>query len=306
MNDMTDFFLKILLQIVIPLVLIIFGTAMNVGVIVVFMRKRLRNTLSRNFFCLLSLNQILSLPTLFPLNINGHGLRMLMTNEYVCKAFTFLSFFFCSMCSWLLVLISLERLIFVNYKQISVFKQTWFQWSMVGAIFAWNFIIYASYSNFISIGLFQNESANLSNIDNEYCNIIDPQVQFIWSTIDLFNSLLVPFVLMIICSTGISLSIYRTNNSLLGKSVVKNFNANTRFSAVIVAIDMAFLFFSLPYCIYGFCPLKNYDNIGYDLVSIFFSLQYLFNGFVFFFINLRFKKEILVILKINNKQKLKH
>ena len=306
----SGFFFQILLQIVIPVLLIIFGMVMNVGVIVVFMRKRLKNSLSRNFFCLLSLNQILSLPTVFPFSINGYGIRILMLmNEYVCKSLTFLSFFFCAMCSWLLVLISLERLIFVNYKQIKVFKQTWFQWSIFGVIFAWNLIIYSFYSTFIDIG-FQNESANSSNThDNLYCNIIDPEAQFIWSTIDLLNSLLVPFILMIICSIGISISIYRTKNSLLGNSdtkEMKNLKMNMRFSVIIVSIDLAFLLFNLPYCIYGFCPLKNYNNIGYDLVAIFFSLQYLFNGFIFFFINIRFKKEIYVILKIKNKQKKKH
>ena len=297
--------LKILLVLVTPVVLILVGTVMNIGVIIVFMRKSLRNTLSRNLFCVLVLNQTVALYATFPFNLEAFGIRLLTLNYPFCKVFTFLTFFFCAMSSWLLVLISLERLFFVNYKQIKVFKQIWFQRLVICILLAWNCLVYSGYFNFTNIEA-QNNSINDSNNTNFYCSIHDPEAQFLWSSIDLLNSLIVPFILMIICSTGISLSIYRTKRALsarISTNDVKSLNINTRFSVLILSIDMAFFVFNLPICVYDFSAIQQTNNFGYDLCSIFFICQYTVNGFIFFFINLKFKRELLIILRLRKQRR---
>ena len=297
-------FLKVLLVIVTPVVLILIGAVMNTGVIVIFMRKSMRNTLSRNLFCALALNQTFALYATFPFNLEAYGIRLLTLNYLLCKALTFLTFFFCAMSSWLLVLVSLERLFFVNYKQIKVFKQVWFQWLVMCVVLAWNCLVYSSYSNFNNIEV-QNVQNN-SNYTNDFCTIHDPEALFLWSLIDLLNSLLVPFMLMIICSTGISLSIYRTKQALSTRILnkdAKSLNKNTRFSVLIIFIDVAFFIFNLPICVYNFSTIQETNNFGYCLCSIFFICQYIVNGFIFFFINLKFKRELLIILRIKKKKR---
>ena len=299
-----------LFSLTIPITMVAFGVTSNIVIFLVFRRKKFYKKLSRNYFCLMSITDAISLLTILPNNLSGYGINLFILNQYACKVITFLEFFFPAMSSWILVLCNIERMLSVKYKNIILFGQVWFQLTIFGGLFALNFGIYYFYA-YYTVLLSDNLNTTLSNSTrNFYCDPTEFNDLPVLPILDMANSVVLPFILMLLCSIAIVHSIYLTGNTMMVKYLTKDISKlrrDIRFSVIIILLNTAFLVFNLPIAVLNFTPYINYDDIVFMIINIIFYMQYILNILVYMVLNAEFRSELLVILRIKEKKtKKKH
>ena len=299
-----------LFSLAIPITMVAFGVTSNIVIFLVFLRKKFSKKLSRNYFCLMSITDVISLVTILPNNLSGYGINLFTLNQYACKIITFLEFFFPAISSWILVLCNIERMISVKHKNIIIFGQVWFQLTIFGGLFAWNFGIYYFFA-YYTVLLSDNLNMTLSNsTPTFYCGPIEFNNVPVLPIIDMTNSVFLPFSLMLLCSIAIVHSIYLTRNTMMVKYLAKDISKlrrDIRFSIIIILLNSAFLVFNLPIAVFNFTPYINMDDIVYMIINIIFYMQYIFNILVYVVLNSEFRTELLIVLRIKEKKtKKKH
>ena len=310
-------YLDILLNFVIPFVIMIFGVASNVVIFLVFRRQKFKKSAPRNFFCAMSIMDALSLITIIPYHLPGYDNNILVYSEFTCKFITFTGYFLPAVSTWLLVLINAERLISVYFKFILTFGQIRFQAASCGLIFTWNFLIYyffTSYMTFLDKNSNpRNESNSNSSSSMIYCDQYPVEAALIFSWLDLINSALLPFLLMLLMNLSIIFSIYTTRQKISNyydAKHFKNMRRSNQVSTIIISMSIAFFVFNFPVCLsyllyyvssIEFCI----DGLGNMVIQILFYLQYIFNIFVYFILYADFRSELLIMLKLKPRKKAK-
>ena len=306
--------LGFLFAIIIPVFLVSFGLLSNTIVFLVFRRKRFKKTVSRNFFCLMSITESIALSTLIPFNLPGYNVEALTFSEYSCKIFTFSGYFFPAVSSWLLVLINIERFISVKHRRIIVFGETWFQILILSILFVWNFIIYFCFTYFTGLVDEEGNLVNTSsyNSTDAICGQVGLHASLTLNWVDVVNSIVLPLFFMLFCSIAIVHSIYLTRRQILRNYLTKDLKRlrrDVRFSLVIISLSVAFFVFNFPVNLSGLL----YDAIYLEmpvivnlLIELTFYLQYIFNIFVYWALNAKFRMELRLMFGIKIKKKKKH
>ena len=311
-------YLDILLNFVIPYIILIIGVASNIVIILVFRRQKFKKTLPRNYFCIMSIMDALSLITISPYHLAGYNGDILVYSEFTCKFITFTGYFLPAVSTWMLVLINAERLMSVYFKYIRIFGQFRFQVVSCGLIFLWNFVIYysfASYMNFldgngkpINTSILNSSSSSSSKI---YCDQYPAEAALVFSWLDLVNSSLLPFILMLLMNLSIVFSIYKTRQKICNTYDAKHFKnmrRSNRVSVMIISMSIAFFVFNFPVCLSYLLYYVSFiefciDGLGNMVIQIIFYLQYIFNIFVYFILYADFRYELLIMLKLKQRKK---
>ncbi len=118
---MSDSIFKLILEKICPIFMIAFGLIANFFIILIFLRKPFRSSTSNNYLLVLAIFDVFSILTLFPYSETTNGVKFVHINEFTCKLFTFLAYFFPANSSWLLAFISIERLFSIKYSKKKVF-----------------------------------------------------------------------------------------------------------------------------------------------------------------------------------------
>jgi len=135
-----NIFLKWVLRSII-LCLGIFG---NLTGLVVFLGKGLKNFPPRRIYTALAIVDTSFITIEITLDfLNNLGFKFKELNEYSCKTFYYVSYFLSPISAWLLVFISLHRYISIRFQSVKIFNKPLFQIGVIGAIIAYNLILYS-------------------------------------------------------------------------------------------------------------------------------------------------------------------
>ena len=284
-----------------PPAMFIFGIAGNLVVIQVFSRRSFVRNTAKNYFCALAAVDALNSVIIIIYHPQAFQSYFICLSQFTCKLADFMAYFLPASTSWLLVMIGIDRLALIRYRSIKVFEKKIFQISMICAILLWNFFVYVERTKFSYLDIQSPNSSNETCNTNNACDIFSTDAGEISSWVDLVNSTITPFIIMITCSFLIIHSIYIARRKIQinkSKSAMARFKKDIQFSMTIVLLDILFFIFNFPICVYSFFGFEN--DFVYSSLDLLFSCQHITNILIYVFLNSEFKKEFVIMLRLKS------
>ena len=196
------------------------------------------------------------------------------------------SFVFFGVNSWVLVFISLDRLIMIKYpKRPKIFTRKKFQIIFCILIYTYNILIYLP--TLIFYDLERLEDSNLSYMTN--CEIADENADETTAYMDFINATSLPFVLMLFLSILIIVSLKHSKSKVLNYSysVTRRKQKDIKFAVTILALNFGFLVFNSPLSIGYLLESRLMIKLGYFFLLLFCSIDF----FIYFATNSLMREE---------------
>jgi hypothetical protein len=241
-------------------------------------------------------------------------------SNFTCKLFTYMIYAFGPMSAWLLVFVSVERFISISMPSsriATVFKRPSFQFKAFGLIFLFNLLTYSPFLVFVENKCVSSEknngSTNQTDLDSKYCcDFRDLNSQQILSLFDAFNSSLVPFFLMLLCSILIIIILFKSRLRLIAKHKAQaqqnslqiqqqqqqqnrnRLKRDIQFALTSIYMNILFVAFNLPICVALF--LRNVTDLLYlIMVDVYYS-SYVLNFFIYIAFNSMYRQELFFLM----------
>jgi hypothetical protein len=255
----------------------------------------------------------------------GYGMNVGLLGAFLCKTNTFAITVAAASSAHLLVVISLDRMMTILYPQrFDFIKSTYFQLVVVIAISIFNIGYYAPLVAFfeltessvdeehseINSTINTNFSIDVSNQSDQQsllCATSNEYTETVYNWMDLFNSTLVPFFLMIVFTVIMLVKIFhsrvRSTSSRGSNSSASNIKKkDINFAFVSISLNVIFLILNLPIIVFGLITSQLSDDAIYILNIITINLFYINFGSLFvinFCVNHIFKREVLGTFKVD-------
>lgn len=290
-----------------PIVVIV-GTVCNSLAFIIFSRRKFNNTIFSTYFRFLAVNDTVSLLflTLNKFLIIRFDFYIGEISDLFCKLIGFLAYGIPAISSWILVVISFDRMINITLASRFLFRKNQkFQVITCVGIFLFNITYYGHL--FFSEIYYKSQYDNITNTTTEVVYCTAYEITYILSWSDLFNSTLIPFTLMII-STIVTLKSLYKQRSRVKYTAVKANNENSnkskdaKFAFTSVALNIMFFLLNIPFCILSLSSLYLIiDDKTLSLIKAVISIFYYINFLTVFFVNILFnsifKKEFFSYIK---------
>lgn len=238
----------------IPPVLIIFGTIGNTLTVVVLTRKSIRNSTTALYLTFLTLSDliVLHIGLLRRWLIHLFDFDVRQISEATCKIHTLLVYTFLDFSAWILIAVTLERIIVVWYPYKT--RNRCSRKNATILIITIFILVFGLNSHFL-YGVISDVTDNGDElkcvfIDNSYSVFIES----VWSWIDLCVFCLIPFSVIVV---GNSLILYKTLNrrrKAKPKTITSNRNKDQRQSSmtkILVTLNTVFLLTTLPISVFN-------------------------------------------------------
>lgn len=298
-----------LLQSIILTVIIGIGLIGNIISICIFSRKSFSKFSVRNMFIVKLVDNMIIIAFLLPGIWRTSGYTFLRTTWY-CKILLVIQDSLPAYNAWILVFISLERMISTKFhtgRLRSFFNNNIFQYISLLIIFLICLFFYSPswMTTEIRFYKFVNYSLKISSEPTNIAGCFIPaNFALITYFVDMTFGVLVPFVLLITSSITIILTIRQLRSRIMNSTSSTNSSLNTTrakkdidYARTILLLDFIFLFFHFPNSFYGI--IGNYI-IDYTITNIvLYFLNYVgfsINFFVYLIFNKNFRKEFLDFL----------
>jgi hypothetical protein len=290
-----------------PVVYVV-GTLGNMSAFIVFSRKRFENSIFAVYFRILAITDsytlIYCLNDFSSIKFNKDFQN---TSLFVCKTFFYLLFCIGPVSAWILVMVSFDRMLKVKKPTgFRLLKKRSFQFSYCAALLVFNLAYYVPEILFKNPTVF-NETEPDSNITilNEYCYYTDPDGIVGW--MDLVNSTVIPFTLMIIFSTLTIFYLVRSRSRIATNNQTVLSRRDIKFSVTSIALNICFLVLNSPIVtlniIWVYINISDAEFEFYNAIaSIFFYINFGMLFYINLFFNSIFRDEIMNILKRNEKR----
>jgi hypothetical protein len=296
-----------------PLIIII-SLGANLLAYVVYSGKSLRYK-PMTFYtkALILINSACSLLLIRKIASYGYSYQINLMSDYLCKLDGF-PYFMTTVSSYLLLAISFDRMICISYpKRFAAFKRKNFQTFLVisiiifNLIFYWPFLLYFRISQNDSITYHSNTSTNESISPNEKVCLIDHTfLDEIHNWLDLLNSTIVPFVLMILFTSIMLVKVYQSKRRLSRTGSYKR-RANkreTNLALVSISLNVIFLVFNLPIVLTSLIELdSDYEAISNTVTTNLFYSNFGSLFFINVLVNKLFKKELFKLIRLKSIKK---
>ena len=298
--------LIVVFKTLLPYLMIGFGTIGNLVIFLVFSRKKFEKNSSQNLLRVLAVADTFALIMVQFQSETSFGENAAHISKFSCKLFDYLSFVSAGIASWITAFISIQRYISINYTNtnINFYTKKFWQTIILIGIILWNMVVYSErvyYLNlFQSENSFNNNTNNLTEDLNFYCDIQDNAIKKILATIDFLNWILIPFLIMIINSIMIIKSIYISRKKLLhrnlGAKTLAKYKQDIQFSITIISLNILFFLFNMPIGLYNMFEYKG--NILDYLSGFILSLQYICNVLIYILLNKQFRNELIKMFNL--------
>lgn len=235
----------------IPIFLILFGTFGNVINIIILSRKRLQKYPTTVYLIFLAVADLCTLWTaVFPdVLFNGFGQNLLTMSQFTCKSAEYVSFISGGYSVWLVVLLTVERMMLVRYPIFSRSKFTRRN-ALVTALtcFAVIAILFSYMPLRREITVVTEDSGN-TTVQHIDCRKFDTQFQLVFTLLFFF---LAPIALLLIANglTITSVCLQRKKFckvNTVGHVQQPNTDKSTKLTKMILFINAFFFFTTLPY-----------------------------------------------------------
>ena len=301
-------------------IVIFSGIFFNSLTILVQSRGSLKGTWLSVYFRVLATNYLIN-NVLFALDsVNSPFSKTFLVESIVCKLSEQFNYAFCATASWILAFISIDRYVTISFlRKPKCFKKIYFNLLLFTFIIGWNLAYYSPYfifsESFMTFSRYNTDNFTIEILPNaKYienlteCSIIGYDTSAILAYLDLVNSTLVPFLVMLVFAVLIILKIDDSKKKIYSKSLLKKKNEtraklmkkrmrkNIKFSITILILNSIFLAFNLPVSINLIIP---YLSIDYSYT--FFQAYYSIDFFVYLCTNSGFRHEFLVMLSLQKR-----
>ena len=281
------------------LLLFAIGVPGNILMFIVFSSKELTKLSVSVYF------RAIAITNLF---MNAHFIQIFFRNKYdfyltnwclfLCKSYNYIVYSAGAMTTWYLAVAGLDRLQSVAFPtRLQFIHRGRFPLIIVIAITVYNLLFYTE------IFFFKKYVAEINKLDNSTYNVCFTQNEEILSISDFINSTVIPFLVMIFSTIGLSLVVYNSRKRMR-KFQLSNNNTNNnkqdnrslKFTTPMVIINIVFLIMNAPVYLNYYIVFDTGFNLGllfllmyYSYFSIEFYLQIAVNKLV--------RKEFLKIIE---------
>ena len=223
-----------------PLILIC-GSLCNILTIVVLRRSAMRNMRASFYLTALTVSDLgvvcFGTPRWMSLGL-GEDLRT--TSYVVCKIHTFCMTFCMYSSAWILVLVTIQRVLCVFYplKAKSLITPR----SCVLQLGATLITLFGACLNFF----WTLEIKTLAPHKEKECGQVDADVELIWGLVDVALGSILPFTALLVCNSMIIVKMYRSKQKMHKDKVGNDRKRVSRLSLVLVMVSGVFLLCTLP------------------------------------------------------------
>ena len=230
------------------------------------------------------------------IGIFDQNLNLLVFLDKWCKIFIYVNNSIRTISSYILVYISLERLIWMSYPQFKLLKVFHFQQIILFAFFALSFSIF--------LPIFFLYDSNKNDLLAEYsCQLLESQENVMFQ-INLIYLHVVPFALMLFISITLLCFIIKSKLKMISMNTRKDrkkFKKELRFSVTSVLFNFNFIIFnSIPFsCLTQFLFFKNYFRIYF----YFFLSGFCSKFYILAYFNPIFRRELYFMIEFKSKFK---
>ena len=301
-QDITKYIFKDTLpKFIVPL-----GLAFNILNVIVYSRKSFKNALVCIFFKTLSINNLSSL-IFFSIDAFKEepsiiGINVIHQYSFICKSITYFTFVSSGITAWLLVFLSIDRFITIKYPiRPKLLSKNYFYVLICFLIYIFN-ILYNIPALFYYDLIYDDDEEDLvSNTTkkDKYCDTISEKSNKTFFLMDLLNSTVIPFTIMLFLSIWIinllRVMKFRVKNSI--SKINERNKKDARFAFTIIILNLVFLVFYLPTTVFDSNEGKDNKlagDITLDLLLVHFSIDF----FIYLTTNSMFRNELFNLLHL--------
>ena len=307
--------IKIIFLEILPILIILFGLIGNVISFTIYSTKELEKLSVSIYYRVLAISDSINLLIYLPLLIKFvFQSDFQILNDSTCKLFIYFSFTMPSMSVFFLLLLSLDRAMCVLYPNHKMFREKKTQIISILVISLYNMIVYVP----ISLAYSKVEDLNYT-----VCACRREILCIIIRWVDVFNSLILPFIIMISCSLIVAIQVKKSKNRIQthqfnrkNSNCIKSSNAflhskNVQIAFISFGLNFIFLACNLPITIYQMQHFDYYDNgelrnaLFYSIAEVIYYAHFSLSFFVHVLFNCKFRSELnrLIINKLLFKRK---
>lgn len=214
-------------------------------------------------------------------------------SNLTCKFYFYMNYSLDPISSMLLVYLSIDRLISIKYPSKKFFFRKYkTQLVYFLLIVAFNLIFYIPIIFYVKI----HESPIENSTEIYYfCNFLDDlETQTIILLVDLIVRIVIPFLLMILCSILLIVTIVKSRAKVLTNNVqlIKVLKRDFKFGITSICLNSVYMIFNIP-VILVFSVNEFFTQINYEFTLYIFYIPYGVNFYLLVLSNAIFRNEFL-------------
>ena len=221
-------------------------------------------------------------------------------STFACKLYEYTNFMICSISSWLLVLISVERcltIVFVN--RMKILGNRKFEFFLIAFVIICNFLLYTPFLLYQELQQTITNKTNSNETQIEFsCDFSELEYIQTFYLMDMINSTLVPYGIMVVSSIILIVFVIKSRmrikhltNSKARKSLIKEI----RFGMTILLLNFFFVILNLPICVANY--VDTLSDFMYDVIGYIFMISFCINFYILAVFNIIIRKEVDEMLK---------
>ena len=281
-----------------PAGILLFGFIGNTTGFIVLSSKNLKKLGTRNMYKYLLVSDTLYLSQLIILYMQfGYGgvYDLTITSSLFCKIFNFLNYSMATISPMLTIYISIERYIAATYpSKRFLFKKNRNQLIYILIVILYLGAFYLVYPFYYDVIL--SGSGNDSYLS---CNFIDSSSHSVLSYLFLANSALMPFIIMIIFTTLLCYTIFKSRNRIQAnhsQEENKTFKRDLKFTITSIGLNLIFIALNLPVSLAILVP-DYQQSIVFVFSYFLFYLSYGVNFYILLVFNSIIRTEFINLFK---------
>lgn len=280
---------------------IVCGICGNYLLFKVYSRKNLtKNSFSIYFRCMAIVDFAILLHSFTYLLGTAFDLDLHQQSDLLCKTLDLPIYILPPVSAYLLVLLSLDRLLKIKFpNRFLFFYKQKFQIASISMLFVYNVAFYCqlAWGRQLQPTIITNSTTNTSIIEFTCQDLSEAKLVY---KMDLFNSAIVPFVLMTLISTSIIVIVVRSRlkiNSLSSLSSSSRISTkDKKFAITTIILNLAFLVFNLPVevlLVFGGGLEPDLYNLIYYILNTLYYWNYANDFYIQIGVNSLFRNEFL-------------
>lgn len=261
------------------IIITVIGFLGNSLIIYLLSQEEFRRVTLFRFYIMSAISDSIYVFFIWPFNFqNAFGMNK---NKFACRLYQYLQYLFYHLCSWIVVLTSIDRYVSVLHpRKFTLQNKLKYQLSAILIIF---FVL-----ALIDIPNYKFFDVYLDASNETVCDTLD-QLNGLY--LNIMNGILaavIPFIIMIWCTYVIS-RYYISQKIQLKKTNQKLFKKEEKFARIMLIMDAIFLVLNMPFSIqviiFNILTIKKIDAASskfliYDLTD---AMTFIFSSFRIFF-----------------------